>query len=99
MPSNLPAGVDEGMVERAARSLQVLAAETLHLRQDEAILLARTALTAALGDTHVVVKREPTPEMRRAGVDADDQRTGNETCAHIYRAMIAAATSGEGGGE
>ena len=34
---------------------------------------------------------EPTKEMLEAGVNADDKRTGYETCAHIYRAMLAAA--------
>ena len=39
----------------------------------------------------VVVPREPTQAMRKAAVEADDKRTGSETCAHIFRIMIAAA--------
>jgi hypothetical protein len=42
-------------------------------------------------DTHVWVPREPSVSMRHAGMEADDKRTGNETCAHIYKAMISAA--------
>ena len=41
-----------------------------------------------------IVPREPTEGMRAAGVESDDKRTGYETCAHIYRAMIAAAGEG-----
>lgn len=33
----------------------------------------------------------PTKEMVKAAVDADDKRTGAETCKHIYRAMLQAA--------
>ena len=57
---------------------------------------ARACLTAALGESYVVVPREPTTDQRNAGVSADDKRTGNETCAHIYRAMLSAAVGGEG---
>lgn len=35
--------------------------------------------------------REPTHEMGIAGMNADDRRTGFETCCHIYRAMNRAA--------
>ena len=30
---------------------------------------------------------EPTGDMRVAGVKSDDWQTGNERCAHIYKAM------------
>jgi len=48
----------------------------------------RLALARALVPECAVVPREPTREMLRAAVDADDKRTGNETCGHIYRAML-----------
>lgn len=43
----------------------------------------------------MAVLREPTPEMVEAAVEADDKRTGAETCKHIYRAMLAAHKEGQ----
>ena len=34
-----------------------------------------------------VVHEEPTASMRVEGVKSDDWQTGNERCAHIYKAM------------
>ncbi len=89
--TSLPAGLTEADVERADKRACRLDGlfRDLFNREERADIL-RAALTATIGD-RVVVPREPTVEMRKAGVDADDKRTGNETCAHIYRAMIAAA--------
>lgn len=35
--------------------------------------------------------RELTDDMVKAGIEADDKRTGNQTIRHIHRAMIDAA--------
>lgn len=40
-----------------------------------------------------LVPMEPTPKMIANALLADDCRTGGETCAHLYRAMLAAAPS------
>ncbi len=42
--------------------------------------------------SHKIVPVNPTPEMLKAGIDADDERTGGQTCAHIYRAMLKAVS-------
>lgn len=39
----------------------------------------------------VVVPAEPTPAMTSDAIEADDKRTGGETCKHIYRAMLQAS--------
>ena len=53
------------------------------------------ALVAALRSAgYAVVPVEPTHEQGIRGMEADDRRTGVETCCHIYRAMLAA--HGEG---
>ncbi|BEV44818.1 hypothetical protein [Afipia carboxidovorans] len=58
--------------------------------------VATAAITAYLAQREkegfVEVPVEPTVTMRKAAVEADDERTGNETCAHIYRAMLTAAS-------
>lgn len=53
--------------------------------------LERPDIAAILRGEAVAVPREATPDMLIAGVQSDDKRTGNQTCAHIYRAMIAAS--------
>lgn len=47
------------------------------------------AEAAAVGWKLVPV--EPDIAMTKAAIDADDKRTGAETCKHLYRAMIAAS--------
>ena len=36
----------------------------------------------------IAALRELTDDMVRAGIDADDKRTGNQTIRHIHRAMV-----------
>jgi hypothetical protein len=123
--SNLPAGVDEAMVERAVEALDFN--DHLSYRR-----MALAALTAALGDTHCVVPKEPSEAMwgglARAIVmwtrfsrpseqallrhlkasgetipdwlsaecrDVDHVPPKGSVAVWIYRAMIAASTSGE----
>ena len=51
----------------------------------------RAALSAAEAAGWVLVPKEPTPEMTGRAIWADDQRTGGQTCNHLYRAMLAAS--------
>ena len=48
----------------------------------------RAALAAALEKGWVLVPKEPDAAMTKAAIEADDKRTGAETCKHIYRAML-----------
>lgn len=67
---------------------------------------ARAALLAALGETHVVVPREPTEEMVKAAISAVDSPSYMVTRGCIdpddlltsWRAMLAAVPSPDGGG-
>ena len=47
------------------------------------VLRVRAALLAAFARL-----REPSPEMVKAMIDADDLRTGAETCKHIVRSWL-----------
>jgi hypothetical protein len=40
---------------------------------------------------HLAAK-QPSQQMKTAGIEADDMRTGGETCAHIWHAMRAQET-------
>lgn len=89
---NLPPGVDEEMVERARRA---------YLRfEGSGFEKMRAALTAALGDTHFVVPKEPSDEMLLApGVPYGGKIGVQEGLAlrrAAYRAMISAASNPEG---
>lgn len=53
-------------------------------------------ITLADGTECWMAPMEPTSAMRAAAVAADDRRTGNETCAHIFRAMRDACKEDEG---
>ncbi|BEV47305.1 hypothetical protein [Afipia carboxidovorans] len=82
-------------LEEAAKAFQSAYHEHADtLEGYEAMLTA--AITAYLAQREkegfVEVPVEPTVTMRKAAVEADDERTGNETCAHIYRAMLTAAS-------
>lgn len=100
----LPQGVDEGMVARASdaieHSLFVEPANTLHD-------VAAFALTAALGDTHVVVPLTPTKAMIETGCennptqwnDGTDDGFAADVANDIYRAMISASQNTGGQNE
>ena len=58
-----------------------------------------TAYLTTIGETHVLVPREPTEEMLAAGFGACVAEWPDEQCRaelpHIYRAMLAAVKEGE----
>lgn len=64
--------------------------------------LARAAITAYLGDTHVVVPREPTEAMLEAGEDTFvSGYTGTPTSSpeDVWKAMLSATPTVNGKGE
>jgi predicted metal-dependent hydrolase len=72
MPANLPAGVDEGMVERCASAIERAelqwkadnGGDNISTLECPDEIKALSALTAALGDTHCVVSDEALRQAR-----------------------------------
>lgn len=96
MPAN-PQVTDE-MVEKAAMALDPLAFGlpsymSADGRKDDARIMARAALEAALAD-HVVVPREPTVEMLAAAFPCE----ANEEMSHADKVLGAATCLKLGGG-
>ncbi|MDP2621450.1 MAG: hypothetical protein Q8P46_14985 [Hyphomicrobiales bacterium] len=57
---------------------------------DIADVMAAPRIVKSLEQARAAIEamRTPTHEQGIAGLNADDRRTGFETCCHIYRAMI-----------
>lgn len=88
----------EQRVERLAKVIRLELVTMANCLQDPclrepcecAAALARAAIASDTAAGLATVPLGPTAAMLQAGVDADDKRTGYQTSAHIYRAMLAA---------
>lgn len=92
--------LDEDRVERAAEAMAAKRAELVHAPlariYDE---LARAAITAYLGDTHVVAPKQPTDEMIKAGFKqlgwTKNTENARSDAVEVYRAMLSPTPAGK----